>query len=152
MQQFVVPQFIDVEDKIIGPITVRQFLIMLAGGIAIFISYQFADFALFVLLTAFFGGLTIIFAFAKINGQTFHYFLLNVVQSVKKPTQRTWQKGYTDNELKQVLQIQKVEEVEDSGPQKKARRSHIQQLSLVVNTGGYYQEGVDTNQHGGEQL
>ena len=27
MQQFVVPQFIDVEDKIIGSITVRQFII-----------------------------------------------------------------------------------------------------------------------------
>ncbi|KKS92044.1 MAG: hypothetical protein UV69_C0039G0006, partial [Parcubacteria group bacterium GW2011_GWE2_43_12] len=32
MQQFVVPQFIDVEDKIIGPITVRQFIIIMVGG------------------------------------------------------------------------------------------------------------------------
>jgi hypothetical protein len=29
MQQFVVPQFIDVEDKIIGPISVRQFLTLM---------------------------------------------------------------------------------------------------------------------------
>ena len=29
MDRFVVPQFIDVEDKIFGPVTVRQFLILL---------------------------------------------------------------------------------------------------------------------------
>ena len=33
MQQFTVPQFIDVEPKIIGPITTRQFLIFLAAGL-----------------------------------------------------------------------------------------------------------------------
>ena len=49
MQQFVVPQFIEVEDKILGPITVRQFLIMLIAGILIFIVYRFADTALFLM-------------------------------------------------------------------------------------------------------
>ena len=29
MEQFVVPQFIDAEDKILGPLTGRQFVIML---------------------------------------------------------------------------------------------------------------------------
>ena len=48
MQQFVIPQFIDVEDKIIGPITVRQFIIMLAGGGLVFISYKLSDFTLFL--------------------------------------------------------------------------------------------------------
>ncbi len=45
MRQFTVPQFIDVEDKIIGPLTVRQFLIMLTGFAVIGVSYKFADFS-----------------------------------------------------------------------------------------------------------
>ena len=48
MQQFTVPQFIDVEDKVIGPITVRQFIIMLAGFLAIAICYKLLDFAAFI--------------------------------------------------------------------------------------------------------
>ena len=36
-EKFVVPQFIDNEDKILGPITVRQFLILLVATFVIFI-------------------------------------------------------------------------------------------------------------------
>ena len=137
MQQFVVPQFIDVEDKIFGPITVRQFIIMLVGGMAIFLSYRFADIALFAVLTAFWGGLTLLFAFVKINGQTFHYFLLNVFQTIKKPTQRIWRKKYSDEELKYFMQ-EEVEVVVKEAVQKKSKRTHMRELSLIVNTGGYY--------------
>ena len=49
MQQFVVPQFIDVEDKVIGPVTVRQFLILLVGGGVLFIAYRLSDFTLFLI-------------------------------------------------------------------------------------------------------
>jgi len=52
MQQFTVPQFIDVEDKILGPITIRQFLILLVGCIVIFISYRYGDLGTFVLVLA----------------------------------------------------------------------------------------------------
>ena len=43
MNQFVAPQFIDVEDRIIGPITTRQFVMMIGGGIVIFIASRFLD-------------------------------------------------------------------------------------------------------------
>ncbi|TSC80302.1 MAG: hypothetical protein G01um101429_152 [Parcubacteria group bacterium Gr01-1014_29] len=32
MQQFQVPQFIEVEDKIFGPLTTKQFFYLLGGG------------------------------------------------------------------------------------------------------------------------
>jgi len=71
MQQFTVPQFIDVEDKILGPITIRQFLILLVGCIVIFISYRYGDLGTFVLVLAVVGILSLLFAFVKVNGQTF---------------------------------------------------------------------------------
>jgi hypothetical protein len=145
MQQFVVPQFIDVEDKIFGPVTVRQFLILLAGGIAIFISYRLADFALFIVLLALFGGLSLLFAFVKVNGQDFHYFLLNLFQTVRKPSRRLWYKTYSKKELDYFLKQKPEEIVKEKVSRERGDRSHIQQLSLVVNTGGYYQEGLKKN-------
>lgn len=41
MQQFLVPQFIDVENKIIGPLTVRQFVIFLIAAGFIFLVLKF---------------------------------------------------------------------------------------------------------------
>lgn len=137
MQQFVVPQFIDVEDKIFGPITTRQFLILLGSGLLIFVVYKLADFALFITMLIIIGGLAIIFAFVKVNGQTFHYFLLNILQTTRKPSLRIWRKYYNKEELdylrKQVFEVEAVEEIKI-----KVKASRIRDLALVVNTGGFY--------------
>ncbi len=141
-QQFIVPQFIEVEDKIFGPITVRQFLILLVGSLTEFLVYRFADFQLFVLLTALIGGTTLLFAFAKINGQTFHYFLLNLFQTLRRPSIRIWRKFYTKSDLLYILK-QGIPEMVVVQEKKAARPQRMRDLSLVVNTGGYYKEGLD---------
>ncbi len=137
MQQFVVPQFIDVEDKIFGPITVRQFLILLAAGLIIFLGYKFADFSLFVALLAIVGSLAIVFAFVKINGQTFHYFLLNIIQTLRRPSLRIWRKDYSKKDLDYWRQ-QVLYEVPEARAPKTNKNEHIRNLALVVNTGGFY--------------
>lgn len=138
MQQFTVPQFIDVEDKILGPITIRQFLIILAGGIVDFIGWRYGDMALFAVVTAISGGLSLLFAFVKINGQAFHYFILNIIQTTRKPSLRVWKKYYDRSQLdflrKQSMDTGVIARV----VKKQVRRQHIHDLSLVVNTGGYY--------------
>jgi len=77
MQQFVVPQFIDVEDKIIGPLTVRQFIIIIAGGFMLFLEFRLADFGLFILEGLVTIFIVALFAFFKVNGMPFHFFLVN---------------------------------------------------------------------------
>ncbi len=52
MAQYVVPQFITVEDKILGPITVRQFLILLVDTGLMFIFYKIFDFSLFLYINS----------------------------------------------------------------------------------------------------
>ena len=96
MQQFVVPQFIDVEDKVIGPITVRQFIILLAGGGLCFIAYTLSDFALFIFWFVVIAILTFFVAFVKVNGRPIHYFLLNIIQTSRRPRLRVWQKLFAD--------------------------------------------------------
>jgi len=139
MQQFVVPQFIDVEDKIFGPITTRQFIIILVAGIIIFLAFRFGDLSLFIFTLATVGGMALLFAFVKVNGQQFHYFLLNLIQTTKKPSLRVWNKMYSKKDLDflrtQVVE-QKVVEAPTKAPVKKER---IRDLALLVNTGGFYQ-------------
>ena len=95
MQQFTVPQFIDVESKIIGPLTTRQFLIILAAAIIAGLSYKFFDFTLFLTIAIVVLSVAVLFSFVKVNGRPFHYFMLNVIQSFRRPGTRVWNNRLT---------------------------------------------------------
>jgi hypothetical protein len=138
MDQFVVPQFIDVEDKIFGPITTRQFVILLSAALLLFIVFKLADTTLFIFALALIGGFALILSFVKINGQAFHYFILNIIQTVRRPSRRIWQKLYSKQELQEYITSGKVEVVEVVKETPRMSYSRIRDLSLVVNTGGYY--------------
>lgn len=136
--QFTVPQFIDVEDKIFGPITARQFVILLIATLIVFIAYKFADLGLFILILSVVGGGALIIAFVKINGQSFHYVILNILQTLRRPGLRIWNKIYETEDLKRLLDEGKVIVPEKIKATKKVSYSRIRDLSLTVNTGGYY--------------
>ncbi len=138
MQQFVVPQFIDVEDKIFGPITTRQFLILLSAGGTLFLCFKYLDLVLFAIAAFILGGLALIFAFYKPNGQLFHYFLLNIVQTNSKPKLRIWRKDPTREELEYLRKLGTEIKAEVAPAKKEIHRAHIKNLALIVNTGGYY--------------
>ena len=136
MQQFTVPQFIDVEDKIIGPITTRQFLILISGAILIAIFWKIFDFTAFV----FFSSMVVIFfatfAFVKINGVAFHYFLLNFMQTLKRPALRVWDKSFDKNNMNDEIEI--VAEKEEIYLKGQFSSSRLNELSLIVDTHGEY--------------
>lgn len=139
LNQFTVPQFIEVEDKIFGPITARQFVILLADGILLFIFYKLFDLILFIITLALLGGFGLVLAFVKINGQPFHYFLLNITQTFRRPPLRIWQKDTTEQTLKFLIeQKSSVVAPPPKLVKKDISRSRIADLSLVVNTGGIY--------------
>jgi len=133
-----VPQFIDVEDKIFGPITTRQFLILLSAGLVLFIAFKLADTALFIFLAALIGGSALVLGFVKINGQAFHYFLLNIVQTIRRPSRRIWYKSFTKSELQESIKSGKVAIVEAVVEVPRVSYNRLRDLSLTVNTGGYY--------------
>ena len=71
MQQFVVPQFIEVEDKIIGPLTLRQFIYLAGGAGLCIVIYLYLPFILAALLIVPIGGLAAALSFYKINNKPF---------------------------------------------------------------------------------
>jgi hypothetical protein len=69
--QFPVPQFTDVEDKIIGPLTLKQFGVVFLAGILIFLIYTASGKSLLVSAFAvmIIGLPALGVAFGKINGR-----------------------------------------------------------------------------------
>ncbi|MFA6534259.1 MAG: PrgI family protein [Patescibacteria group bacterium] len=140
MNQFLVPQFIDVEPTIIGPITVRQFLIMIAGFLLVFLEYKLLDFWTFVFAMVITLTIFGIFAFMRVNGQPFHYFVINIIETLKRPSLRIWKKELSDQELKEYFSATPAAPVAANAPAKRRlSRSGLEDLALVVNTGGAYQ-------------
>lgn len=136
MQQFTVPQFIDVESKIIGPITTRQFLILLAAAIIVGLSYRFFDFSLFLTITIAVLFFAAIFSFAKVNGRPFHFFILNITQTLRRPSTRVW-----NNRLTVFEEVNKMSFIK---PEMKPiikesyKKSRLAEIALIVDTQGRY--------------
>ena len=137
--KFIVPQFIDNEDKILGPITVRQFILSLVGMFAIFLEFRLLTLPFFIPAAVLTAGLAGLFGFVKINGQPFHIFFLNAMQTLLRPAIRVWDKAYTDAELRAFLKPPEAAPPPPP-PEHKARPSstRLRDLSLTVNTGGVY--------------
>lgn len=135
MQQFTVPQFIDVEDKIIGPITARQFVIMLGGFMAMVLFYKFFDFSLFIGSSILTFAVTGMFAFFKINGMPFHFFVLNFFETSKKSKIRVWL-----NQNDQYIPDETVKTSKEflPAPKKQFNSSRLSELALIVDTRGAY--------------
>ena len=130
MREFNVPQFIDVEDRIIGPITVRQFITLLVGGGLLVVAYRLVTFNVFLLLAFFITVLAVVFAFVKINGQGFHLFLINFLVTLRRPRIRVWSKEYTPS----VAAPAKREEPRPLPRPPLPPGSKISELSLMVDT------------------
>jgi hypothetical protein len=136
MQQFTVPQFIDVENQIIGPVTTRQFMIFLAGAIIVAISYKLFDFSLFVTITVIVIILAACFAFVKINGRPFHFFILNLVQTLRRPNLRVWNNRAVDAATAAPAAV--VSSDYQAAPPKIYKKSRLAELALIVDTQGRY--------------
>jgi len=73
--QFKVPQFIDIEDKLFGPFTFRQFVYMVGGGGMVFVIYKVLPLWLAIIPMLLVGGLAALLVFYRINNKPFAYYL-----------------------------------------------------------------------------
>ena len=139
--QFQVPQFVDVEDKIIGPLTAKQFLMFVVNaliGAAIYVAMPLPVFvALIIPITIFF----LLLAFYKVNGRSFVWFLYAVLHYVLTGKLFLWERrGETPNirissitAVETALARRGVRSLERVGA---AAESRIQQLARILDTSG----------------
>lgn len=146
--QYTVPQFIEVESKIIGPISARQFVIILISGAICFILFRMFSALVFVPGIFVFGGIGFLLAFGKINGQNMHYVILNFLYTLRRPRLKIWKRSdYFElagsvKEVEEEVVIQKAEVTE----------SRLASMSLMVDTGGVYEDQTQLPQAPSPQM
>ena len=91
--RFEVPQFIEVEAKVVGPLTWKQF-IYIAGGIGLLLIFFFTlPFMVFVVFGIPFGALSASLAFHKVNNRSLSIFLESFVNYFMKKKLYLWKRG-----------------------------------------------------------
>jgi len=90
--KFQVPQFIEVEDKVIGPLSFKQF-IYLAGGAGIsFVLYIFLPLIVAIPLIAVAVALALALAFYKVNNKPFIFLLESAIRYFTGSRLYVWNK------------------------------------------------------------
>lgn len=145
--QYSVPQFIEVEDKVIGPLTTKQFLYLVLGGVFLLIAWALVDLSLFILLAFLTAIIIIPFAFIKMNGRPFEVYLVSIVKYLTTPKVRLWLRDIKTSGAKasdvnkRGKMISKAQTQEIGG--KNFNRSKIQELSQVLDMGGVVKKADD---------
>lgn len=73
--RFQVPQFIEIEDKIFGPLTIKQFIYIAGGAGLSFILFRFLPLILVIPLGVVIIGLSLALAFYQINNKPLIYIM-----------------------------------------------------------------------------
>lgn len=94
--RFQIPQFIDVEDKIFGPFTLKQFIYLTGGASAALIATNFLGIFLGLLVSSPIILLSAALAFYKINNRPFIHTLESAFKYMTKDKLYIWNKVEKD--------------------------------------------------------
>lgn len=90
--RFEVPQFIEIEDKIFGPLTWKQFIYVAGGAGVAAVLFFFTPFIIFLVLGLPVAAFTFILSFYPVNNRPFSLFLEAAVRYLKGNKLYLWRK------------------------------------------------------------
>ncbi len=136
-----IPQNIDKEDKLVGPLTLKQFLYILGAGSLIFITYQYHTdgylyFTEFIIISILIAAPALALAFLKINGRPFITFLGNVLSYIFIPKIRFWVPNNKTNPAKLKIADLKIKTRAKSNKNNGQDHGKVEKLARILDTGG----------------
>ncbi len=133
--RFTIPQFIEHEPKIVGPLTFKQFLYIGLAGAICFVLYFLAPRFIFILACIFLGGVGSALAFIKIGNIPLPTLIFNFFKFSFSPRLYLWRKkgGQEETFEKEVI-IKKEEAPEDELPLKIEGKSRLKNIKTRVET------------------
>lgn len=132
MTQYQVPQFIDIEDRIIGPLTLKQFLYLAFAGAILFVFWFVLKFYIWIVIALPVAALASALAFLKVNDRPFIYFFLAAIFYFMKP--KLYIFGEISNQIKEATPKSKPAPAEIPESEK-ITRSKLKELALSLDTG-----------------
>ncbi len=131
--RFTVPQFIEHEAKIVGPLTFKQFVFIAIAGAICFFIYNIAPFYIFAIAAVIFGGGSLALAFLEIQGRSLPIVLSNLLRFNFAPKMYLWKKSQVP--IKVLKKEKKVQpEKEQESPLKIAGNSQLKKLKTEIET------------------
>ena len=133
MAQFQVPQF-QVEERIVGPLTLKKFGYVAAAAVVCFIFIFFLVFWLWLMVAAVVGGIAAALAFITVNGQPLDKIAVNAFGYFWNPRFYSWQR----KEERRAFELPTIEEApaETGAPAKErlAVRKNLKDLWQKLQT------------------
>ncbi|KPJ56470.1 hypothetical protein AMJ49_04805 [Parcubacteria bacterium DG_74_2] len=93
--QFQLPQFIEYETKIVGPLTFKQFMFFGIAGAFLFVLYFMLPLSNFLAIAIFIGGGTFVLVFGKTNGRPLLIVLKNFLTFTASNKLYLWKRKKT---------------------------------------------------------
>lgn len=110
--RFEVPQFIDVEEKIFGPLTFKQFIYLLGGAGLAYVSYKIIPFPFWIIFSGAFVAFALLLAFYKLNNRPFIEIAQNYINFKLKGKLYIWKRAPV--QIKPIEKpVQKIEVIQE---------------------------------------
>ena len=90
--RYQLPQFIEMEDKIIGPFSLKQFIYLISVPAVCYVLHFFVRLPFVILVGIIFFPVAILLAFYKVNGRPFSQAILGFLRYVRRPQIYTWKR------------------------------------------------------------
>jgi hypothetical protein len=145
--QYKIPQNIDVEDKILGPFTLKQFLYIMVGGISIYILFTIfatTNLILFLGLSAPIAIATLALVFIKVNERPFLDFFFYFTAYLQDSKEKKWIKSTKIKEFRITARVSEEEKQKQDEMGNLARKgiaiSQLSQIAVVLDSKGWSKE------------
>ena len=131
--QFQVPQFINIEDKVIGPLTIKQFLYLLIAGVIIFIISKILNLGATIFFGIIIGGIAVILAFVRPGGQPSIIIIKNFIGFLKKPDFYVCKKPLGKNDSpEQIGSVEIIKRVSSKTKIKPEAKDNLQDIEWKI--------------------
>lgn len=134
MPQYTVPKFIEMEPKIVGPFTFKQFTYIAIAAAILFILWFSVPFYLFVIFAIILMGGALTLSFLKIEGRSLPTILKNFLIFSVKPRIYIWKKKLAPPKI--IKEKPKIkEEIEPESVLKITKKGHLRKISNHIEIG-----------------
>ena len=132
--RFTIPQFIEHEPKIVGPLTLRQFTYIAIPGAICFVLYFISTSFIFYTACIVLGGMGLAFAFLKVDNISLPTLIVNFFKYTLSPKMYLWRRKGAKKEVFEEVVIRKEKIPEDELPLKIGGDSRLKKMKTKIET------------------
>ncbi len=138
MGQYKVPQDVETEDKILGPLSIKQFIYIIIAILWAFLMWRIFSFSIIVAVVFALPvtGFFLLLGFGQREGVPFEDYVVAFIQFLIVPRKRIWVKD--DSKEVIVADVKKPETAADA--RKNVSTGQLKQLASIIDTRGNFKD------------